>query len=139
MKQARDYRKYNVRLTSADWQRGSDRVINNHNDCFIGKQNRPSSMIIEDAFNTREHTCTFQILQFSPDNTFYPLHKTFCDIVNEMWQLDIVLGGLYVWRIATLHGDKTPITRLLCANTCMYMYNFHICGKYMTITIELHL
>ena len=24
---ARDYRKYNVRLTSADWQRGSDRVI----------------------------------------------------------------------------------------------------------------
>ena len=28
MKQARDYRKYNVRLTSADWQRGSDRVIN---------------------------------------------------------------------------------------------------------------
>ena len=23
MKQARDYRKYNVRLTSADWQRGS--------------------------------------------------------------------------------------------------------------------
>ena len=27
MKQARDYRKYNVRLTSADWQRGSDRVI----------------------------------------------------------------------------------------------------------------
>ena len=28
MKQARDYRKYNVRLTSADWQRGSGRVIN---------------------------------------------------------------------------------------------------------------
>ena len=28
MKQARDYRKYNVRLTSADWQRGSCRVIN---------------------------------------------------------------------------------------------------------------
>ena len=27
MKQARDYRKYNVRLTSADWQRGSGRVI----------------------------------------------------------------------------------------------------------------
>ena len=27
MKQARDYRKYNVRLTSADWQRGSARVI----------------------------------------------------------------------------------------------------------------
>ena len=27
MKQARDYRKYNVRLTSADWQRGSCRVI----------------------------------------------------------------------------------------------------------------
>ena len=27
MKQARDYRKYNVRLASADWQRGSDRVI----------------------------------------------------------------------------------------------------------------
>ena len=25
-KQARDYRKYNVRLTSADWQRGSSRV-----------------------------------------------------------------------------------------------------------------
>ena len=31
MKQARDYRKYNVRLTSADWQRGSGRVINIHN------------------------------------------------------------------------------------------------------------
>ena len=30
MKQAHDYRKYNVRLTSADWQRGSDRVINVH-------------------------------------------------------------------------------------------------------------
>ena len=29
MKQARDYRKYNVRLTSADWQRGSGRVIKN--------------------------------------------------------------------------------------------------------------
>ena len=28
MKQARDYRKYNLRLTSADWQRGSGRVIN---------------------------------------------------------------------------------------------------------------
>ena len=28
MKQARDYRKYNVRLTRADWQRGSCRVIN---------------------------------------------------------------------------------------------------------------
>ena len=28
MKQERDYRKYNVRLTSADWQRGSGRVIN---------------------------------------------------------------------------------------------------------------
>ena len=28
MKQAHDYRKYNVRLTSADWQRGSCRVIN---------------------------------------------------------------------------------------------------------------
>ena len=28
MKQARDYRKYNVRLTSADWQRESGRVIN---------------------------------------------------------------------------------------------------------------
>ena len=28
MKQAHDYRKYNVRLTSADWQRGSGRVIN---------------------------------------------------------------------------------------------------------------
>ena len=27
MKQARDYRTYNVRLTSADWQRGSGRVI----------------------------------------------------------------------------------------------------------------
>ena len=27
MKQAHDYRKYNVRLTSADWQRGSGRVI----------------------------------------------------------------------------------------------------------------
>ena len=27
MKQARDYRKYNVRLTSSDWQRGSGRVI----------------------------------------------------------------------------------------------------------------
>ena len=27
MKQARDYRKYNIRLTSADWQRGSDRVL----------------------------------------------------------------------------------------------------------------
>ena len=27
MKQAHDYRKYNVRLTSADWQRGSARVI----------------------------------------------------------------------------------------------------------------
>ena len=30
MKQARDYRKYNVRLTSADWQRGSGRVISHH-------------------------------------------------------------------------------------------------------------
>ena len=30
MKQAHDYRKYNVRLTSADWQRGSARVINAH-------------------------------------------------------------------------------------------------------------
>ena len=28
MKQARDYRKYKVRLTSADWQRGSGRVVN---------------------------------------------------------------------------------------------------------------
>ena len=27
MKQARDYRTYNVRLTSADWQRESGRVI----------------------------------------------------------------------------------------------------------------
>ena len=30
MKQARDYRKYNVHLTSADWQRGSGRVINDN-------------------------------------------------------------------------------------------------------------
>ena len=30
MKQTRDYRKYNVRLTSADWQRGPDRVINDN-------------------------------------------------------------------------------------------------------------
>ena len=30
MKQARDYRKYNVRLMSADWQRGFGRVINFH-------------------------------------------------------------------------------------------------------------
>ena len=27
MEQARDYSKYNVRLTSADWQKGSGRVI----------------------------------------------------------------------------------------------------------------
>ena len=32
MKQARDYRKYNVLLTSADWQRGSGRVIS-HSMC----------------------------------------------------------------------------------------------------------
>ena len=37
MKQARDYRKYNIRLTSADWQRGSGRVINNtHMPCVMG-------------------------------------------------------------------------------------------------------
>ena len=33
MKQARDYRKYNVRLTSADWQRGSCRVIKAYKGC----------------------------------------------------------------------------------------------------------
>ena len=31
MKQARDYRKYNVRLTSADWQRRYGRVISVYN------------------------------------------------------------------------------------------------------------
>ena len=35
MKQARDYRKYNVRLTSADWQRGSCRVIRSYTRAMI--------------------------------------------------------------------------------------------------------
>ena len=37
MKQAHDYRKYNIRLTSADWQRGSSRVtsINKNDACHV--------------------------------------------------------------------------------------------------------
>ena len=47
MKQAHDYRKYNVRLTSADWQRGSGRVINH----AIYMQ--PSSVIITYMYELR--------------------------------------------------------------------------------------
>ena len=45
MKQAHDYRKYNVRLTSADWQRGSARVIISDRELPICWANRRDGVV----------------------------------------------------------------------------------------------
>ena len=63
MKQARDYRKYNVRLTSADWQRGSCRVIRICNT-LLAKKLCDSSFLGQNLDLIHSHFKTNRVMSF---------------------------------------------------------------------------